>query len=82
MNAGVPAAVPSAVSSVAVDHAALMSLTERMADLAQQIDGTRRRDRAETFYERVEVQPLEEFHHIVEGPLLGDTEVVEIDGVV
>jgi hypothetical protein len=31
--------------------------------------------------QRLQIKPVQQFHHVIEGALVGDTEIVQRDGV-
>ena len=66
---------------VAVDQAAAMRLAERVADLPQQMDRPRGLERTEFPHGPLEADPVEQLHHVIEVAVLGDAEVVHVDGV-
>ncbi len=67
---------------IAMDQSALVGLGERMTRLSQKVDGTCRVDRSEPLDQHVEVQPLQQFHHVVECAFLGNAEVVHGDRMI
>ena len=60
---------------------ALVRLGQRVAHLPQQVDGPLGRQRAEPLDQRVQVEPVQQLHHVVERAVVGHAEVVELDGV-
>ena len=66
---------------VAVHQAARVRLLQRLAHLAQDVDHAARGHRAVPPHQRLEVHPVEQLHHEVERLVVGDAEVVELDGV-
>ena len=66
---------------VAVDQPVLVRVGERVAGLGQQIHGALDRHRAVLLHQRVEVEPLEVLHDVIEGSVLCSSEVVELDRV-
>ncbi len=58
-----------------------MRLRERVADLAQQVDRALRGQRPEPLHQRLQVEPVQQLHHVVEGAVFGDPEVVQLDGM-
>ena len=66
---------------VAVHQAAGLRLGERVADLAQDVDGPLGRNRAEAAEQRVGIEPVEQLHDVVEGPVVGIAEIEELHGV-
>ena len=59
---------------------ACASASER-ADLAQEVDDPLRRQRPELLDQRLEVEAVEQLHHVVERAVVGDAEVVELHRV-
>ena len=52
-----------------------------MTHLSHEVDRPLGRDRSEPLHEGLEVESNEQLHHIVEGAVVRDPEVVELDGV-
>ena len=52
-----------------------------MARLAKHVDHARRLHRARILHEALETEAVEQLHHVVEVALLGDAEIVDVDGV-
>src|SRR6266850_1513840 len=61
---------------VAMNHALTISLCKRPAYLAQDRYNSRRRLRAKLLYQRVQINAVQQFHHVIKRALFGDTEVV------
>ena len=57
----------------------LVGLAERPTDLSQEVDGAAGRDRTILFDECLQVHSAEQLHHVIEGPLVGHPEVVQLD---
>ena len=66
---------------VAVHEPAGLRLRERVTDLAEEVDDALGGDGPEAAHERIGVQPVEQLHRVVEGAVVGDPEVEEVDGV-
>ncbi len=54
---------------------------EGPAGLIDEVDHAGRRLRAVLLHQSVEIEAVEELHHVVEGPVVGPAEVVELDRV-
>ena len=52
-----------------------------MTHLTQQVDHAFRRHRPVAVHEPLEVETLQEFHHVIEAPIVGHTEVEELHRV-
>ncbi|MEJ2483150.1 MAG: hypothetical protein P8049_08555 [Gemmatimonadota bacterium] len=57
----------------------VVRFAERQADLLEQVNGPIRPERSEPLHESVEVQAVEQFHHVVEGAIIRGSEVVQLD---
>ena len=66
---------------VAVDQAVRVRVLQRGADLAQDVDDPLRRQRPVLPDQGVEVEPVEQLHHVVQPAVLGDAEIVELHRV-
>jgi len=66
---------------VAMDQAARLGLRERVADLPQDVHHPFRRERSAAPDERLQVEPLEQLHHVVERAVAGDAEVEQVHRV-
>ena len=66
---------------VAVDETARLGLGEGVAHLPEQVDGPLRRDGSRAAHERLGVEPIEQFHHVVERAVGGDAEIEEVHGM-
>ena len=66
---------------VAVNEAARMRFFEGLADLTQDMHHTRRRQRPLLSDQLLDVHSFEKLHREVQRAVLGDAEVVELDGV-
>src|SRR6185436_6377855 len=63
---------------VAMDETAGFSLREGMTHLTQHVDGSLRRDRSRATHELVDVESVEQLHHVVERAVGGDAEIEEL----
>ena len=66
---------------VAVHQAVHVRILQRGADLAQDVDGPLRRQRPVLPYQAVEIEAVEQLHHVVEPAVLSGAEVVELHRV-
>jgi hypothetical protein len=71
---------PSALD-VAVHEAAGFGLRKRVAHLAEQVDRPLGRHGPVALHKPVEIEAVEQFHHIIESAIVGDAEVPELYGV-
>jgi hypothetical protein len=58
-----------------------MRVLERRADLAQDVDDPLRRLRPVLPDQSIEIEPVEQLHHVVQPAVLGGAEVVELHRV-
>ena len=66
---------------VAMDQARGVGLGERLADLAENVDDASRRERALARHQGLEGHAVEQLHDEIHRLVVGDAEVVELDGV-
>ena len=66
---------------VAVTRPHDCGLRQRVTDLAKQVRGALGRDGPEATKQRVGVEAIEQFHHVIERAVGGDPEVEEVDGM-
>ena len=66
---------------VAVDQVHAVGLAQRRADLAQEVDDARRRQRAVALDDLLERQSRQVLHHVVEGAVVGVAVVVDLHRV-
>ena len=52
-----------------------------MTDLADHVNHALRRHRTEPVHDPFGIQPVEQLHHVIERPIVGDAKVEEVDGV-
>ena len=57
-----------------------MGFSQRVTHLREHVNGAFDRHRAKPIDQRLEIEAVEQFHHVVERAL-GDPEVVELNGV-
>ncbi len=60
---------------------ALVRLRERFAHLEQDVNDARRRQRTVLLHQRLEIEPVEHFHHEIEGLVVRHPEVVYLHAV-
>jgi len=66
---------------VPVDETHFMGFGQRMADLAQDVNGPLRGNRPELLNQRLRIEAVQELHDIKKGSVRGDAEVVQSDCV-
>ncbi len=66
---------------VAMHQPVAVRVLERGADLAQEVDHPLRRQRPVLPDQGIEIQPVEQLHHVVQPAVLGGAEVVELHRV-
>ena len=81
MFAAVPAHEQVGRLDVAVNEPIRFGLRQRVAHLAQQIDHALGGSGAITLHQPLEVEAIEQLHHVIEAAIVGHTEVEELDGV-
>ena len=64
-----------------MDQAPGVRLLQRLAGLAEQVNGALRGHRAEPLDQRLQIEPVQQLHDEEEGSVVGHPEIVQTDGV-
>ena len=79
--ASLPARIDVGRLDVAVDESRVMCFGQRVGQLIQDVHDPLWWQRSKLLHQLIEIEPIEQFHHIVERPVIRHSEIVDLDRV-